>query len=258
MSESAFSYVERQQGILDYVEQHHRVTTTELCRRFDISLATARRDLEALAERGVVQRVHGGAIAVRIAPPELPVLQRTADRADQKQRIGKAAAALIADGDTVFISSGTTALAVARSLRQRRNLTIISNSLLVINDLATNPDITVIGLGGMLRNSELSLIGNFTEQALAELRTDKVIFGIRAIDLNHGLSNDFVPETMTDRAILRIAPQVIVVADHTKLDRVSTVAVASLSAMQTLVTDTQAPAAFVDALRERGIQVITS
>ena len=253
--DSALSNVERQERMLRFVEQRQRVTVANMCDQFGVSVATARRDLEALAERGSVRRVHGGALAIHRAPPELPALQRAGEQADEKRRIGRAAAALVADGETVFLSSGTTTLEVARSLRGQRRLTVITNSLLALNELADAPEITLVGLGGLLRRSEMSFIGHITEQALAEVRADKVIIGIRAIDAEQGLTNDFLPETMTDRAIMRIAREVIVVADHSKCGRVSAAFVAPLSAMRTLVTDSGTSPEFVGALTARGVRV---
>ncbi len=127
------------------------MTVPQLCKQFDISPATARRDLDALAEEGKIRRVHGVALATRLAPPESPALQRAAEQAGQKQRI--AAAQLIADGETVFLGSGTTVAEVAVHLRERRDLTVITNSLLVINALADSPAITVIGRGVTTRPS---------------------------------------------------------------------------------------------------------
>jgi DeoR family transcriptional regulator, aga operon transcriptional repressor len=255
-ADSALSNIERQEQVLRFVEERRRVAVVDICDRFGVSLATARRDLEALAVRGGIQRVHGGALAVRRAPPELPALERAAEQANEKRRIGQAAAALVTDGETVFLSSGTTTLEVARGLRSLRRLTVITNSLLALNALADAPEITLVGLGGMLRRSEMSFIGHITEQALSEVRADKVIIGIRAIDAEQGLTNDFLPETMTDRAIMRIAREVIVVADHSKCGRVSAAFVAPLSAMHTLVTDTGAPPEFIAALKARGIRVL--
>ena len=254
--DAALSNVERQERMLRFVEQRQRVTIADICDQFGVSVATVRRDLEVLAERSSVRRVHGGALAIHRAPPELPALQRAGEQADEKRRIGQAAAALVADGETVFLSSGTTTLEVARSLRSQRRLTVITNSLLALNELADAPEITLVGLGGLLRRSEMSFIGHITEQALAEVRADKVIIGIRAIDAEQGLTNDFLPETMTDRAIMRIAREVIVVADHSKCGRVSAAFVAPLSAMRTLVTDSGTPPEFVDALTAQGIQVL--
>jgi DeoR/GlpR family transcriptional regulator of sugar metabolism len=158
---------ERQQRLLRYIEQRQRITVNQIVAQFDVSLATARRDLETLADQGKVQRVHGGAIAVQQAPPEPPVLQRASEQSLEKVRIGQAAADLICDGETIFLSSGTTVLEVARRLRGKRNLTVITNSVLVVNELASSGDITVINLGGILRHSEMSLIGHITELALA-------------------------------------------------------------------------------------------
>src|SRR6266508_327411 len=138
--ETALSNVERQERMLRFVEQRQRVTVADMCDQFGVSIATARRDLEALAERGSVRRVHGGA--------------------------------LVADGETAFLSSGTTTLEVARSLRGQRRLTVITNSLLVLNELADAPEITLVGLGGLLRRSEMSFIGHITAQARAEVRAD--------------------------------------------------------------------------------------
>ena len=248
---------ERQQRLLRYIEQQQRVSVNQIVAQFDVSLATARRDLEVLADQGKVQRVHGGAIATRQALPEPPVLQRAAEQPVEKVRIGQAAADLIHEGETVFLGSGSTVLEVARHLRGKRNLTIITNSLLVINALADTTDITVIGLGGMLRHSEMSLLGHITELALGELRADKVIMGIRAVDAERGLTSDYLPEVMTDRAILKIGREVIVVADHTKCRAISTALVAPVPAIHTMITDTQTPDEFVSALRAQGVRVMT-
>src|SRR5262245_8705351 len=250
------SNLERQEQLLRFVEQRQRATVIEISERFSISLATVRRDLEAMAGRGQIERFHGGAKAVRKAPPELPVLQRAGDQSEEKWRIGRAAAELVQEGETVFLSSGTTTLEVARHLRNRQHLTVITNALPVINELIGLPTITVVGLGGLLRHSEMSMIGHLTEQALAEVHAHKIILGIRALDIERGLTNDYLPETMTDRAILAGGGEVIIVADHTKFRRVSTAFVAPITAMQTLVTDAKAPSDFVAALTDRGIRVL--
>ncbi len=250
------SALERQQQIVDYLRHHGRASVTELAAQFATSSATIRRDLESLADRGDVERFHGGARAGLIAPPEPPVRQRQLAQAAAKAAIGQAAAALVRDGETIFLSSGTTALEVACHLRQRQGLTVITNSLLVIDALADRPDLTLIGLGGLLRHSEQSFIGHLTERALEEVHADKVIFGIHAIDVERGLTNDYLPETMTDRAILRAGREIIVVADHSKCGRVSTAFVAPITTVNTLVTDGQAPAEFIRQLVTLGIDVI--
>jgi DeoR/GlpR family transcriptional regulator of sugar metabolism len=252
------SSFERQEQLARLIDQHQRVSIEWITQQFEISPATARRDLDTLVERGRVRRVHGGALAMQESPPEPPVVQRKSEQADEKQRIGMAAANLVDDGDTVLIGGGTTTLEAARNLRRCRNLTVITNSLLILNALADAHEITLIGLGGLLRRSEMSLVGHITEQDLAAVRADKVIMGIRAIDPGVGLTNDFSPETATDRVIFRMGRELIVVADHTKCGRVAAAFVAPVNAMHTLVTDKDTTPGFIAALEGQGIKVVVA
>jgi DeoR family transcriptional regulator, aga operon transcriptional repressor len=251
------SNFERQQQITRQLERAGRLTVSQICEQYGISEATARRDLDLLSEQGSVQRVHGGVILLRQAAPEDPILNRSHENDVEKERIGRAAAALVRDGETIFLGSGTTVLQVAQHLVTRK-ITVISNSLPVINLMSEKETITLIALGGMLRDCELSFIGHITEQALAELRPDKVIIGTRAISLDQGLTNDYLPETLTDRAILNAGRQTIIVADHTKCGVIATAFLAPLSAMNILVTDDQTEKGFIDPLREKGIEVIVA
>jgi DeoR family transcriptional regulator of aga operon len=114
---NGLSSYERRQQLLRWIERNGRISVAQICEHFGVSEATARRDLEALAEEGNIQRVHGGAILIRQAPPEPPLFQREREQFLEKQRIGQAAAALVQDGETIFLASGTTTLAVAYHLR---------------------------------------------------------------------------------------------------------------------------------------------
>jgi DeoR family transcriptional regulator, aga operon transcriptional repressor len=247
---------DRQTNIVSRLSRQGRLSVAEIVEQFRVSEATARRDLETLADQGKIQRVHGGALPIIQAPPELPILQREQEQFFEKQRIGQAAAALVRNGETIFLGSGTTVLEVARNLRSHQNLTVITNSLPVMNTLSGLPGITLIALGGMLRPSELSFIGHITEQALAEVRADKVIIGVHAISIENGLTNDYLPETMTDRAILKAGREVIVAADHSKVNAVATAFLAPLTSIHTLVTDAATPNDFRSALAATGIQII--
>jgi DeoR family transcriptional regulator of aga operon len=252
----SLSGTERQNQIVDLLMRNERLTVNDICKIFSVSEATARRDLDMLAEKRLLQRVHGGAIPVHRATPEAPILDRHQEQAEEKKRIGRGAAELVKDGETIFLGSGTTVLEVAKNLRGRRDLTVITNSLPVINLLSGLPNISMIVLGGMLRDSELSFIGHITEQALAEVRADTVIIGIRGLSLEAGMTNDYLPETLTDRTILSIGGKVIVAADHTKCDMVSTAFLAPLTSLNILVTDDKTDPDFIIALQHRGIRVI--
>lgn len=250
------SNIERQDQIVQLVLRNKRITVNDLCEIFSISKATARRDLEALANQGKVLRVHGGAILINSAPPENPILERQDEQAEEKRMIGKATARLIANGSSVFLGSGTTVLEVARQLRQAQNLTVVSNSLQVINTLSDIQGITIIAIGGLFRSSEQSFIGHFAEAALAEINVDFVVMGARAISLTHGLTNDYLPETMTDRAIMRTGRKVILAVDHTKFGRIATAFLAPLESVHIVVTDRNTSSEYVSALEAQGITVI--
>ncbi len=258
METNFVSGTDRQLQILQLLERQQRLSVNEICVTFEVSEATARRDLESLASRGRLQRVHGGAIVLTQAPPESPILQRQNEQTGEKVRIGQAAAALVQPGETVFLGSGTTVLEAARALRGRRDLTVLTNSLLVVNALAGAEGLTIICLGGILRESEFSFIGHITEQALAEVRADKALIGTRAISLEHGLTNEYLPETMTDRAILKSGKEIIVLADHTKFGRAATVLLAPLESIHTIVTDQEPPRDFLETAQARGLRVVLS
>jgi DeoR family transcriptional regulator of aga operon len=249
---------ERKRKISQFIKENKKATVAELSKLFEVSESTIRRDLGALDEQGVIQRAHGGAVVVEQATPEPPIIQRVAENEEEKSRIGRAAAELVRDGETVFLGSGTTTLEVARNLVERANLTVITNALNIANLFAGKSNITVIIVGGLLRHSELSMIGHITEQVLKELHADKVIMGMRAVSIEEGLTSDYLPETMTDRTIIRFAPEVILVADHTKFGKISTAYVAPVEQITTLVTDAETDPALLSRLREMGIQVIVA
>jgi len=247
---------ERKRKISQFIRENKKATVAELSKLFGVSRSTIRRDLEELDEQGVIQRAHGGAIIVERAAPEPPIIQRMAENEEEKRRIGRAAAELVRDGETVFLGSGTTTMEVARNLVDRNNLTVITNALNIANLFAGKSNITVIVVGGLLRHSELSMIGHITEQVLKELHADKVIMGMRAISVHHGLTNDYLPETMTDRAIINLSSEVILVADHTKFGKVSTALVAPVTSVDKIVTDKSTSPDIVEELRRLGVEVI--
>jgi DeoR/GlpR family transcriptional regulator of sugar metabolism len=249
---------ERQQLILDTLQSNRQVTVTELSRRFDVSEVTVRRDLRELAAQGALRRAHGGAVAATLASPEPPVVQRMVQAETCKECIGRAAAALVADGESVFIGSGSTTAYVARHLVDRKNLTIVTNALTVATELASAEGVTVVVTGGMMRSSELSLIGHIAEQSLREVRVDKVIMGIPAISLEAGLTNDYLPEVMTDRTIIEMSTQLILVADHTKFNKVASAYLAPVERVTTLVTDAEADPEMLTNLEKMGIRIIVA
>lgn len=253
---NSISSSERLSGILQIIKEKKHISIETVCNDFHVSEATARRDLDLLNEQGALTRVHGGAITVEKSQPESPLFQRMGIQTVNKQNIGKTAAGLINKGDTVFLGSGTTVYEVARNLKNFEELTVITNSLLVINELISCPGITLVALGGIVRHSEQSMIGNIAEASLSGLYANLVIIGIHGIDVEQGLTNHYLPEAVTDRKILQAGKRIIIVADHTKCGKISVSKVAPISVIDTYITDSDAPDEFTKGLEELGVKVI--
>jgi DeoR/GlpR family transcriptional regulator of sugar metabolism len=248
----------RRYQIQQLLKEKQQISIHDVSDAFNISVATARRDLDKLAEDGIVERIHGGAQLIKKAPPEMPTILRNTEQAEEKARIAVHAVGLVQNNDTIFLGSGTTVMEVAKRIPALENLTVLTNSLLVANVLSNRDDINLIVLGGIFRHSENSMYGSLVEDALSEFHADKVIFGIRAIDIHQGLTNDFFPEISTDRNILRTGLEVIVVADHTKFNRISTARVCPLSWIHKIVTDQKTPPETINAIKQRGVDVIVA
>lgn len=246
---------QRHQRILNALNEHGRVRISELRSAFRASEATIRRDLEELEAAGLVKRTHGGAVPAREQREESAVLQRIGEHAEQKRLIARAAAEMVQDGDTIFLGSGSTILYMLPFLESRKRVTIISNSLPVINKLTEFPDCKTVVVGGFIRKSELSLLGYISVHTLEELRADKVFLGAEAIHPAHGLTNSYLEETMTDRAIVKISSRVILLADASKFNRVNASFWGPLSIIDVLITDWVADSDTLRQIRTGGVDV---
>ena len=250
---------DRRQRIVAYIEERNGATVGEIRERFGVSEATARRDLVLLSRQGRIERAHGGATPRRIRQgvgfPEPPIIERGKLQLEEKRRIGAAAARHVEDGDTIIVNGGTTTEHIVPHLGSRHNLTVITNALNIGSLLSAYPAVTVVMLGGVLRHSSFSLLGLLAEDALANLRADKLFAGIPAIHPDYGLSNDDLAEAQMDRAIMASAREVTILADHTKFGRVATVRVALIRQVRRVITDDKTPADHLDALREQGVLV---
>jgi len=247
---------ERQREILKVVETSGKAEVEALAKKFHVAEMTIRRDLTELEKRGLLERVHGGALIQNDRRGnESPVYDRLLERLEIKRRIGLAAAELVRDGETIFLGSGSTTMAVAEALGNLRNLTVITNALNVADALFHFP-VKVIVLGGSLRRSELSLIGDLTEKEIQGIQVDKIILGIRGIDPVKGLTSDSMEEILTDQAILNIRKPKIVVADYTKIGRVAAIRTAPITAITKLVTNTGGPKDVLQAIRQMGVDIL--
>jgi DeoR family fructose operon transcriptional repressor len=249
---------ERQQAIARLVGERGRLSVNDLAEQYDVTTETVRRDLTALERLGLVRRVHGGAVpAGALSSIESALGERDAVRTDEKDRIGKAAAALLPrDGATVLFDAGSTTARVAAALPPELRLTAFTHSLPVAVRLAAGAHIDLTVLPGRVRRTTQAAVGADTVQAVSHLRADVAFIGTNALSIIHGLSTPDPEEAATKRALVNAARRVIVVADSTKLGRESAVRFASLDQVDVLVTDRAASAADIEAIEKAGVEVV--
>ena len=248
--------LERHSKILELVDERGQVQVGELSRLFRISAVTIRNDLKDLDKRGLVRRAHGGAVRVETVSVDASLQVKAALHAEEKQRIGAAAAALIKDGDSVILDSGTTTLQIAKHLKSRKDLTVITNGINVAMELLGAKDVRLVLLGGMVRQNSYSAVGHFAEDMLTQLSADKLFLAVDAFDLDFGLSTPNPEESKVNQAMVQIAREKILVADSSKFGKRSLSRIVPLSAIDKIITDTSLAEETQLELRARGVQVI--
>lgn len=247
---------ERRDQILEMLAREGRVSVTDLGEQFGVSHATIRTDLDALAAQGLLSRTHGGALALDQDALELSFDLRRRLCAAEKKRIGAAAAAMIEDGDAIALDASTTALSLARQIRGRCELTVLTNGLLTAMALLNEPGITVLMPGGFLRRDSVSLVGEEGHTFVARFNFQKVFFSAKGLTLEEGLSDVSPAEVTIKRDLVARARQVVAIVDSTKWGRVGFASFASTDQVHCVITDEGAPPEMVAALREAGVNVV--
>ncbi|NPV77310.1 MAG: DeoR/GlpR transcriptional regulator [Anaerolineae bacterium] len=249
---------ERHQLMIDELRKSRWVSIAQLAGMFKVSEITIRRDLQELTGQGLIKRSHGGFETNPLLNGDPPVMQRMSEYQECKERIAKAASELIGDSTSIFVGSGSTTGFIPRYLVDKTNLTVVTNALNVAYSLSQIKGISVVVIGGMLRSSELSLIGHIAEQSLGEVCVDKVFTGIAAINLVVGLTNNYLLEVQTDRKLFELQAEKIVLADHTKFNKVASAFVAPVMKVSTLITDELTDPKILDEIRQQGVRVIVA
>lgn len=242
--------------ILDRINQVGRASVTELSQQFGVSEVTIRADLQALTERNLIVRTHGGAIAAPRGPNELSLATRRQQQVAEKSRIGVAAAAMVADGDAIFLDSSSTALAIAQNLKHCRDLTVITNGLTIAQELIDAHGVTVVLIGGTLRRETASLVGGDGVERLRRFNIRKGFFGAHGISPAEGLTDVSLTEAEIKRSVIAMCRQVIAVLDATKWGRVGLASFARLDQLHRVVSDHNAPADWVNQVRAAGVEVV--
>ncbi|MEK7406322.1 MAG: DeoR/GlpR family DNA-binding transcription regulator [Acidobacteriota bacterium] len=246
---------QRQQKILELLQAQQFVRVSELVRALGASQASIRRDLQALERAGLLKRTHGGAARRQTAGFELSLAEKEDRFKAEKAAIAEVALSLVSDGDTVMLDAGSTTLQIARRLKERRNIKVVTNAVNIAWELSSS-ELEVTLIGGTLRRNTLALVGPIAITTVAGLHVDKLFLATNGLDLKRGLTSPSLIEAQVKRAMLDSASEVIVVTDHSKFGRIAFSQVCSLDRVHRLITDVGAPRDFVQALERLRIDVL--
>ncbi len=248
---------ERRFQIREMLTAQRTVTAAELCEKLKVTPATIRRDLAALQQEGVLVRSHGGAVSRTSSTnfqPSYEALLRS--NSEEKRQIARAAEQLVLDGDTIFLEGSTTVLELAKLLAQRHRLTVVTNSPTIVSELQRSPGVAVLCTGGELQKETFYLSGEWAQRSLSELRLDKAVLGVSAIDLQYGVSTASHAEAQIKKMLTHAAKTRIALADHGKFGRQSFAYVGPVTDIDMLVTDSGTDPRYIKELREAGLQVV--
>ena len=254
---------ERLSAMLDILGQRSKVDVEDLAAELDVSAATIRRDLDHLAEQQLLTRTRGGAVANNVAY-DLPLRYKTARHASEKERIGRAAAALAVRGSVIGLNGGTTTTEIARALAIRADLntgadepalTVVTNALNIANELAVRPHVKIVVTGGVARPQSFELTGPLATLILHEITLDVVFLGVDAVDPEHGAYAHHEGEASINRLMASRARKVVVAADSSKLGKHAFAQICPVSSVHQLITDDAADPAVVKAFEAEGVSV---
>lgn len=253
---------ERLAEILEIMEDRERIDVNLLSDHFNVTSATIRNDLKELENRDLIKRTHGGAILNKNQfghlVNDLSYHNRIVQNSELKKLIGKEAAKLLKSKDNIMIDDGSTNLQVVKHLSDIEDVTIITNGLNICDELSGNDNVSVIVTGGLLNKKDMSFYGKIAEDVSLRYHVDKVILGVSGLSLDAGITAPDEEKAEMKKLMIKNSKELIVVADHTKINKQSLRSVCSLECVSTLVTDYKAFETDLEKLRVLGINVIVA
>ena len=250
----------RRERIVSILKNNGSVQVPALSEMFGVSTVTIRKDLKFLDQQGIAARSYGGAILSEITTPiskhHIKYKQQT--NITEKISIGQTAATLVNPGESLILDSGTTTLHIAANLKEKKDITVVTNSLHAMNELSPYPDINLLMLGGTLCVKNMSFYGAPAEYYLNNLHVDKLFLGINGFNIQRGITTHCETEAILNRAMCKSANEIIVVADSTKLNKVCLHQVIETSKISKLITDSNITSEIHRAIESHGTEVLIS
>lgn len=248
--------IERKNEILGKLRAEQRVLVSELAAYYGVTEETIRRDLDKLEKEGFATKTYGGAILGNSTKTDLSYTIRNKTNVDAKTQIAELVSTLIDDGDHLMLDDSSTSLYIARRLKEKKGLTVITNSVELVVELANAESWTIMLTGGRLKAESLALIGDQTQQMLRAFHVDKVIMSCKGIDPDAGITDSSEFHAQTKQSMLHAAKQRILALDGTKFDKISFVEIAPLQAMDIVVTNICPPDRWMQFFEQAGVRVL--
>ena len=247
--------IERRRKIMERLNADKKVYVSDLSKCFGVTEETIRRDLEKLENQDFLRRSYGGAVLNEHTNADLSFVKRTSINTENKDVIAEKAAGFIRDGMTIMADSSTTCLALLQHIKQRKNLTIITNSVRLMNDFVNSP-FTMISSGGVLQAHSFALTGASASATLRKYYVDLAILSCKGMDRQRGLMESTEAESAIKQVMLEQAQKTILLADHSKFDQTAFVKTCDFSAISTVITDISPNNEWIDFLNKQQIDLI--
>lgn len=251
----SLTYEDRRLTILHHLEMEGKVQVHHLSELLTVSTETVRRDLDRLEKEGKLRKVYGGAVKMRMEMVEPPFLNRVQMMKPEKAAIGQLAASLVQDGETIMLDNGTTTIEIVPFLSDKTNVTLITNSIPILNLAMETFRGRIIFAGGEVNQECRAVTGTLVDQLLDQFKVNKAFISAGGISLTDGITDFHLAEAVISRKMMQRAEECILVADHSKFGLSTFARVAKLEEISMLITDTGCPKEWVDTIERLGIEV---
>lgn len=249
------SLPERHAAIIDILQLQGSVSVTDLAERLEVSEVTIRKDLTTLESQNKLYRTHGRAIPISPYIGDRHINEKEKQFVLEKRAIGKNAAGLVKEHDSILIASGTTILYMAKELSDNKNLTIISASVSASSLLSQNKDLDVVQLGGLVRENSVSVVGSFAEEMLRYFNCNLLFMGADGVDLEFGITTTNMMEANLNRMMMDAAQQTVLLVDSSKFGKKGFSKICDCDKIDRIITDDKIPQMYLESLQDLGIEV---
>ena len=248
--------IERRSAILEQLSSEGKVVVSELAARFGVTEETVRRDIDKLAREGLATKTYGGAVSNVSPSSDLPYNVRKRFNVDLKQNIAEKVAAMINDGDRIMLDASTTAIYVTRKIKSKKNITVITNSVEILLELADKSGWTILSTGGTLKEGAFSMVGISAEKMVRGYHVDLAVCSAKGIDEKMGITDSNEKDSEMKQAIFSSADKKVLALDSTKFDKISFVKVCDVRDIDIIVTDKAPSESWQTRLSENGVKLI--